>query len=109
MATVKTTDNSKQVIEAIKKATHRGLTAASLFVQARASENAPVDTGRLSASIANEVFDDYALIGTNVEYAPYVELGTSRQEAQPYLRPALDNNRNKIKAIFASEYDKELK
>ena len=27
-------------------------------------------------------------IGTNVEYAPYVEFGTSRQRAQPFLRPA---------------------
>lgn len=28
------------------------------------------------------------VVGTNVEYAVYVEFGTSRMEAQPYLRPA---------------------
>lgn len=29
-------------------------------------------------------------VGTNVEYAVYVEFGTSRMEAQPYLRPAVE-------------------
>ena len=28
------------------------------------------------------------VVGTNVEYAAYVELGTSRMQAQPYLFPA---------------------
>ena len=35
----------------------------------------------------------HARIGTNIEYGPYVELGTSRQSAQPYLRPAYDEKR----------------
>ena len=35
----------------------------------------------------------HARIGTNIEYGPYVELGTSRQRAQPYLRPAYDEKR----------------
>jgi hypothetical protein len=34
-----------------------------------------------------------ARIGTNLEYGPYVELGTSKQRAQAYLRPALDEKR----------------
>ncbi|NHX41388.1 MULTISPECIES: HK97 gp10 family phage protein [Haloarcula] len=29
------------------------------------------------------------LVGTNVEYAVYVEFGTSSNQAQPYLRPAV--------------------
>lgn len=29
-------------------------------------------------------------VGTNVEYSVYVEFGTSRNEAQPYLRPAVE-------------------
>lgn len=35
-----------------------------------------VDTGRLRASITHIVDDDSVYIGSNVEYAPYVELGT---------------------------------
>ncbi|NGM69192.1 hypothetical protein G6M89_09260 [Natronolimnobius sp. AArcel1] len=29
-------------------------------------------------------------VGTNVEYAIYVEFGTSRNQAQPFLRPAVE-------------------
>ena len=55
---------------------------------------APVDTGRLRSSIAKpELGRDgrglFARVGTDVEYAPYVELGTSRMSARPFLRPAL--------------------
>lgn len=58
-----------------------------------AKQLAPVDTGRLRSSIswtmglaAGGLF---AEVGSNVEYAPYVELGTVYQQAQPYLVPAL--------------------
>lgn len=53
-----------------------------------------VRTGRLRASITWRLGEDaiglYADIGSAVLYAPYVELGTSRMEARPYLRPALE-------------------
>lgn len=34
--------------------------------------------------------DNEVLVGTAVDYAPYVEFGTVRSNAQPFLRPALD-------------------
>lgn len=37
-------------------------------------EQTPVDTGRLRNSIAHQTVDDTAYIGTNVEYAIWVEL-----------------------------------
>jgi HK97 gp10 family phage protein len=62
-------------------------------VQNEARRLAPVDTGRLRASIIAKDGTDsrgpYVLIGTNVAYAPFVEYGTSKSAAQPYLRPAL--------------------
>lgn len=56
----------------------------------------PVDTGRLRASI--NVGREYLRksIGTNVEYAGYVEFGTSGQKPQPYLRPAYEENKDRI-------------
>lgn len=64
-----------------------------LRVQATAKRLCPVDTGRLRASITESLQRDAAglveVIGTDVDYAPYVELGTSRAPAQPFLRPAL--------------------
>lgn len=35
-------------------------------------------------------------VGTNVEYAPHVEYGTPKMGAIPYLRPAIDENRDKV-------------
>lgn len=36
------------------------------------------------------------LVGTAVEYAPYIEFGTMRMDAQPFLRPALDMASGKV-------------
>ena len=44
-----------------------------------------------------------AYIGTNVEYAPYVELGTSRSKAQPYLKPAATEHTTVYRRILEDE------
>lgn len=66
----------------------------ALQVDRAAKRLCPVDTGRLRSSITNEIGQDgeglVAVVGTNVEYAPYIELGTSRMDAQPFLLPALE-------------------
>jgi HK97 gp10 family phage protein len=56
-----------------------------------AKKACPVDTGRLRSSISHayDVGAGEVYVGTNVEYAAYVEFGTRRQRAQPYLRAAL--------------------
>ena len=63
---------------------------AALTLEKNAKQNCPVDTGKLRASITTEVGNLEAEVGTNVEYALYVEFGTSKQSAQPFMRPALD-------------------
>jgi len=52
--------------------------------------NKSVVTGTLRRSMTFVFYkrDCYAEIGTNVEYAPFVEFGTCRMKAKPYLRPA---------------------
>ena len=57
------------------------LTAIALRLEEDARRNAPVDTGRLRASITHEVdqaheVPEQAIVGTNVEYAPFQEYGT---------------------------------
>jgi HK97 gp10 family phage protein len=70
------------------------LAKGAVRVTRRAKELAPVDTGRLRSSIDNDLGRDdrglVARIGSDVVYAPYVEFGTRRMRAQPFLRPALD-------------------
>ena len=59
-----------------------------------------VDTGRLRGSITHATADDAAYIGTNVEYAPYVELGTYRMAERPFLRNAVANYTDDYKRII---------
>lgn len=58
----------------------RGMRDATLIVERDAKKNAPVDTGRLRASITPEVFWRHktlrGVVGTNVFYGPFVETGT---------------------------------
>jgi len=60
-------------------------------VEKRAKELAPQKTGRLKRSIkASKVSNNHWKVEANTDYATYVELGTSRMRAQPFLRPALN-------------------
>lgn len=47
------------------------------------------------------------VIGSNVEYAPYVEMGTPNAKkpmaARPYLRPAIENHREQFKQVLQTE------
>ena len=65
----------------------------------------PVDTGRLRNSITHALDSGgrAVYVGTNVEYAPYVELGTARQKAQPYLRPAAVDHATEYREIIEGE------
>lgn len=78
----------------------------AIRVEARAKQNASspppsqpgrgpsVRSGRLRGSITwrpgVDITSPYVDVGTAVAYAPYVELGTSRMAARPFLRPALE-------------------
>lgn len=50
-----------------------------------------IRTGRLKNSISHAVDDRDVYIGTNLEYASYVELGTSRMAPRPFLRNGIAN------------------
>lgn len=68
-------------------------------MQTKAQQNAPVDTGALKRSIALNVRDIgmTAEVEPTVEYAPYVELGTRFMNAQPYLKPAFEEQKEQFK------------
>jgi len=70
----------------------------AIEIETEAKMKCPVDTGRLRSSIVAMTDRDKmaALVGTNVEYAAYVELGTNNQQPQPFLYPAFFNNAKKM-------------
>lgn len=73
------------------------LMAGALPIQTAAVQKAPVLTGTLRRSIHTETAETsegaVARVGTNVEYGPAQEFGTSRMSGQPYLRPAYDEKK----------------
>ena len=117
--------------EKFEKKLISGLNKACRVVEREARVNCPRKTGNLKRSITHEVkregwsLDGY--VGTNVEYAPYVEYGTGKfaengngrktpwsyadektgetiwtagQKPQPFLRPALINTSTRVKNIL---------
>ena len=98
-------DNSKEVSDNIKAALLRGLETCGLVAEGYAKKLAPVDTGNLRNSITHEVDDGEpaVYIGTNVEYAPYVCLGTIHMKAQPFLKPAVADHENEYRKIIENE------
>lgn len=63
-------------------------------------------TGRLRNAITHDSTDDTAYIGCNVEYAPYVELGTSRMKARPFLKNGINNHKEEYAAILKKNMEK---
>lgn len=62
--------------ETVHSAIMDGLMDAGKLIQQTAKNICPVDTGQLRNSIEVTSVEDKVEIGTNVEYAPYVEYGT---------------------------------
>lgn len=74
--TVQFDDNSQEVLDALQNAVERGLMVIGERAVGYAQDLCPVDTGHLRGSITYAVEGDDCYIGTNVEYAPYIEFGT---------------------------------
>ena len=60
------------------------------------------DTGRLRASISREINAEelIARVGSNLAYAKFLELGTVKMAARPFLRKAFWEHMDKLKRIL---------
>ena len=98
-------DHSAEVSADIKSALLKGLETCGLVAEGYAKKLAPVDTGNLRNSITHTVDEEEpaAYIGTDVEYAPYVCLGTIHMKAQPFLKPAVADHANEYRKIIENE------
>ncbi|MEK6479608.1 HK97-gp10 family putative phage morphogenesis protein [Catalinimonas sp. 4WD22] len=91
----------------VKEQVKKEFQMATLEVETKAKQRVPVDTGRLRSSIQS----DFSNIGkfltrvfTNVEYSKWIEFGSSRMKAKPFLNPAFQEVKakliNNLKRIF---------
>lgn len=93
--------NFKKISKTASNEVEQALINGALMVERDAKIKAPVDTGRLRQSLSyqEENFgskNPAVKVGTNVDYAPPVEFGTSKMAARPFLRPAFNENKDKI-------------
>jgi HK97 gp10 family phage protein len=101
-----------------------GLLNLGLAIEADAKRRAPVKTGNLRRSIHTAAFSEgrriygasddngrptpnyvaskgaMAIVGTNCGYGVFLELGTRFMSAQPYLGPALNDNRGRATTLI---------
>lgn len=70
--------NTDEVLSALEEKVRLALDLMGEAAAGDARENCPVDTGRLRNSVTHETREGEkaVYIGTNVEYAPYIEFGT---------------------------------
>ena len=128
-------DYSDEVLEAFDEACLRALERCGSQAEGYAKDLVPVDTGNLRNSISHKVDsgEPAAYIGTNSEYAAYVEFGTGQHsttgggttkthwaymgddgkfhigkpmKARPYLKPAVANHVGTYKNIIKDELSK---
>ena len=93
-------DNTQEVLSALERAKRRGLEAIGLTAEGHAKRITPVDTGRLRNSISHATDDEAAYIGTNVEYAPYVELGARGRDGKHMLQRAATEHTDEYKRLM---------
>ena len=83
--------NPDVVLSDAERKTNKLLRYMAIKVQTDAKLLCPVDTGNLRRSISYFVYTIKlsAIVGTNVEYALFVEEGTKYWKGKPFLHPAL--------------------
>lgn len=117
-----TFDHSAEAYEKLHKAIVRAVAETAAEVEGAAKAAAPVATGFLKSSIYadSELGNDYgegagtppqgasllpperherdtqAIVGVASSYGIYVEYGTAKASAQPFLTPAVENARNSL-------------
>ena len=137
MLAVEVTDNSYLFLQELEKAKKKALKTIGLKSEAYAKKLCPVGTpestgiqgyrgGTLRNSITHRVSENVMELGSNVEYAAYVELGTGPHftpppeweqfttkrgsgvgkayvKPRPYIRPAIEDHRDEYQRIMQKE------
>jgi HK97 gp10 family phage protein len=69
----------------------------ALKVENEAKRRCPVATGYLRNSIAAGWDRKKSWVNVSANYGAYVEYGTYKMRAQPYLRPAIDKVKRELR------------
>lgn len=83
---------------------NEGIAKLAVWTQRTVMVSTPVDTGRLRSSVTSQVYGDITKIGTNVQYAQFVEYGTK------YMKPrhVTEGSAARILGIGMFQYTMQL-
>lgn len=124
-------DHRKDILNQLQNRVKKALEECGLVAEGYAKGLCPVDTGALRNSISHKVAtsdkETVCYVGTNQEYAPYVEYGTGEHynggrktpwvfqgsdgawhrttgiKAQPFIRPSISDHKSEYKNIIETE------
>lgn len=94
--------NLNEVLDALKESKQEVLNNIGTFATAEAQLRSTVDTGNMRRSTTFDIPSENEVdIGTTNEapYAVYVEKGSSKQNAQPFIEPAVMDNIDRLEEI----------
>ena len=104
-------ENLRRLGIKMEEAIKPGLEKGGEIVRVDGSNRAPRRRGKLAADIVKSKVEKNEIKvgpGKDVWYGKFPELGTSRMSARPYLRPALDENKDKINEAIRKELSKVI-
>jgi len=85
------------------------LAEGALVIATQAENNCPVDTGFLRSTVFVREAGDDVEIGFEAPYSSYVEFGTYKMAAQPYLRPAFDEAELQALSAIVDSVEKNMR
>ncbi|NSW92317.1 MAG: HK97 gp10 family phage protein [Firmicutes bacterium] len=107
--------NLEAVSDNITKDLTKAVKAGAKIVLDDAKARAPVDTGELRDNMTMRVVEkDRSQVeidvgpGKDQFYGLFIEQGTSKMAAKPFLRPALDENKEKVQKAITDEIEKAI-
>lgn len=92
------TDNSKDVISAMKAQVRQAMEACGKEMEANAKNRVHVRTGALRDSIKHETGDDYAAVGSDLDYALVEEMRGGG--GHDFIKPAVSGHVEDYKQII---------
>jgi HK97 gp10 family phage protein len=93
----------------LKEAELQALHALGKFYVKEMRKRTPVDKGNLKQKCNYKVENDKLYLLNEAEYAGYVEYGTYKMQAQPFMKPAIFDTITQANKIVKEVFDAKLK
>jgi HK97 gp10 family phage protein len=93
--------NTNKIIKRVEQIAHNALQATGKEMKADAEVYCPVGTGAGAGFLKSTIFEKMIeplkmQMGATAVYTIYVEMGTSKSPAQPFIRPSYDKNKRNL-------------